>query len=147
MQTAREAGEEEERTGEREGRKVIINVSGLFMALYQPAQRKERGTVSAFKKCLAALFGNVNNLYIREHLCCKEHQARATCAEGFLKDLLEPLLGAAPWICEVGAWSEGLRGHPMGKASLGIQRDLGEDSKPKEKPSVKVRCWAGPPSP
>lgn len=67
MQPAREAGEEEERTGEREGRKVIINVSGLFMALYQPAQRKERGTVSAFKKCLAALFGNVNNLYIQEH--------------------------------------------------------------------------------
>lgn len=48
MQPAREAREEEERTGKREGRKVIINVSSLFMALYQQAQRKERGTVSAF---------------------------------------------------------------------------------------------------
>jgi len=48
MKPASEAREEEERAGKREGRKVIINVSSLFMALYQQAQRKERGTVSAF---------------------------------------------------------------------------------------------------
>lgn len=48
MQPVREAREEEERRGKREGRKVIINVSSLFMALYQQAQQKERGTVSAF---------------------------------------------------------------------------------------------------
>lgn len=49
MQPARgKRGRGEERTGKREGRKVIINVSSLFMALYQQAQRKERGTVSAF---------------------------------------------------------------------------------------------------
>lgn len=35
----------------------------------------------------------------------------------------------------------------MEKAALGIQRDLGEDLKLMENPSVKVSCWAGSPPP
>lgn len=133
MQPAREAREEEERAGEREERKVIINVSGLFMALYQQAQRKERGTVSAFKKCLAALFGNVNNLYIREHLRSKE-QAGACPLHQQHPDGPPDTAAGTTMVFD-------------GKGPTGKIKGLRGGLKLMEKPSAKVGCWAASPPP
>lgn len=66
----------------------------------------------------------VRSIYVSQN-----RQARATCANRFLKDLLTALLGSATWVCDMGASSEGLKPELKEKGAQGISWDLGEDLK------------------